>query len=194
MLEGLDATGKSTQIEQFKKMQKADTFVNDLMLTHQPSAGGTAVGNAVYAVTEQGDIRSALARQYLHLASHAEQYERSVLPALNEGCPVIMDRCWWSTLAYGYFGGGLRDRVSYELFESIVRLPARGRAPDVVFLFMQPYQEDHHNTLPVKQGYEQLAAHYKVEQQVQWVPLGTPDQVTTWIMQRLAEMALVDPA
>lgn len=185
VLEGLDATGKSTILKKFQTMAEHGSFTHPLLTTHQPS-GGSAVGNAVYAVTENGDIASPWARQFLHLASHAEHYVRDIIPALDRGVPVIMDRCWWSTIAYGWYGGAIRNDagIKFQQFLDIVLLPTLGRMPDLVFLFTEPHQEDRHNTPEVAEGYQNLFtmfARHTVK-----VPMGTEDEQFAFVLSTLA--------
>ena len=110
VFEGLDGAGKSTQLAALAEA------VPGAVVTHQPS-GGNDVGKIVYSITENGTITSPLARQLLHLAADSEHYETEILPAL-ESRAVLMDRCWWSTIAYGWYGSSLRARFSLEDFMS----------------------------------------------------------------------------
>lgn len=189
-LEGLDATGKSTQLRKFEQAAHNGMFDHEIVLTHQPS-GGNAVGNAVYAVTENGDIASPLARQFLHLASHAEHYTRTIIPALDSGVPVVLDRFWWSTFAYGYYAGGLKESISFDQFYNIATLPAQGKYPDVVFLFLDPYQEDPHNTVSLLRGYEELADGGDFDPgTVVRVPQGDPESTFLFITMALCDLGL----
>lgn len=166
VLEGLDGAGKSTIAG---RLRDAETLWADTPLfTHSPS-GGSAVGNAVYAVTEHGIIQSPWARQFLHLAAHAEEYRTIINPHLQAGGSVWMDRNWWSTVAYGFFGGNIRTawrpeevpfEFAYRSYENLARIPTEGTDPDIVFLFMHPWVEDRHNTKKVREGYEYLQNQY----------------------------------
>src|SRR5437868_1252792 len=107
VLEGLDKTGKTTQR---KELAAAPWDPPTPLVTHMPS-GLAELTEAIYQATEHHEIASPLARQLLHLACHAEN-----LPALAEARQergVILDRWWWSTVAYGWFGG-LRSELSEE--------------------------------------------------------------------------------
>lgn len=190
VFEGLDATGKSTQLKLISDACDAyDMITPKPLFTHQPS-GGNAVGNAVYAVTENGDIQSPLARQLLHLASHAEHYERTIIPHLKAGGVVFLDRCWWSTVAYGYFGSSLRDEVSAFNFFRLARMPARETMPDAVMLFLDPHEEDRHNTPAVMEGYEHLRQKYA--HTTYRVPTGSREQVTESIFAALKSFGLAE--
>jgi len=143
VFEGLDATGKSTQLDRFERScyapQLGRELVNPLpMFTHQPS-GATGIGPDIYSLTEQVDWTKAspLTRQYLHLAAHSEHYQHDIIPALQERS-VWMDRCWWSTVAYGY-RGEVADMFSWDEWITFAQVPTRGMRPDVVFLFLERY-------------------------------------------------------
>lgn len=148
VLEGMDATGKSTQVDELNKLFPDGKF------THQPS-GVTVVGEVVYQITEQVSDMHPLTRQFLHLASHAEHYAKWILPTLSTD-GVFMDRCWWSTVAYGYFAGRLHYLMSLDDFIRMVQLPTQELEPTLVFVFMNPWHHDVHNTPELADGYRQL--------------------------------------
>lgn len=187
VLEGLDATGKSTQLAMFQQCIDREMWSHDLLLTHQPS-GGSPVGEAVYEVTENGNIESATARQFLHLASHAEHYKREIIPALDDGIPVVMDRCWWSTMAYGAQAVQAETGVGWSRFQRIAQMPTQGRHPDVVFLFKEPWQEDRHNTPQLLENYERLQEENFDTTFV--VPRLDPEQTFVHILMTLADLEL----
>lgn len=198
VFEGLDATGKSTQLQTIKDlamMPGAGIFGDDVPLfTHQPS-GANSVGEAVYRITEDGNIESPLARQFLHLASHAEHYTLDIIPHLAGGGSVFMDRCWWSTVAYGWPGvKALVPELRWWQFRDIARLPALGHMPDVVFLFTRPHQHDRHNTPAVEAEYERLFNTENETSVVVRVPVGTVDSTTEFIMESLYALGYADGA
>jgi thymidylate kinase len=170
VLEGLDATGKSTQHEMMERacmgMGHGSTPLFDPapLFLHMPSAG-TAVGEAIYKMTEDmGKELDPLARQFLHLASHAQSVEQMIKPAIKEGQPVILDRWWWSTIAYGWYGGRLGNRdMSRREFEGAINGVWRDVKADMVAVFMHPHKEDKHNTRHVVRGYEYLIDTYPSE-------------------------------
>lgn len=156
-IEGLDGTGKTTLIEEMKKTFPTILEDPQPIFTHSPS-GSTVVGKLVYEITEQADDLNLLSRQFLHLAAHAEEYSSTILPALASGS-VIMDRNWWSAIAYG--AEWAKDAgVSRDFWEKVVRLPTQGRETDLVILCMDPYIEDKHNTKFVEEAYWDLAETY----------------------------------
>ncbi len=49
--------------------------------------------------------------QVMHVAAHLDAINGRLLPALEEGRTVILDRFWWSTFVYGIVGGVDRDSL-----------------------------------------------------------------------------------
>lgn len=205
VFEGLDATGKSTQMLRLQHAAKGELaegqelFTERPIFTHQPS-GNDELGRAIYALTEAYDINNAWTRQFLHLASHANHYQNLIIPALEMGRSVFMDRCWWSTFAYGYFGGIMLDVfsnsiVAPEEFLTIAQLPTQGRLPDLVLLFLEPYGEDKHNTPAVTSGYEWLETYHadKGLCPVKTIYGGTLEQISLEVIIALCDAGLADP-
>src|SRR4051794_7388128 len=107
VLEGLDRTGKSTQMSALREL-RWDYPVP--IFTHMPS-GLTDLTQAIYRLTEAKRIASPLARQLLHLACHAENLGPLDLERREHA--VVLDRWWWSTMAYGWYAGQL-DRLGVD--------------------------------------------------------------------------------
>lgn len=145
--EGLDGTGKSTQLERFERSTYAPDAGHLPLLdpkpyfTHQPS-GATGLGQTIYELVEGIDWRenSSLTRAMLNMASHTEHYRRDIIPYLEQG-QVWMDRCWWSTFAYNYRNEVAESMTPVEWIK-VAQLPTQGHLPDVVFLFTERYGED----------------------------------------------------
>ena len=188
VLEGLDATGKSTQLAALEALAWDEPKP---MFTHQPS-GTSETSKQIYSITEKArDLKThPITLQLLHLASHAEHYDSSILPALKDRS-VVLDRCWWSTIAYGFFDGKLDRWCAIEDFIALCQLPTQGQLPTVVFLFNQPYALDEHNTHAVQAGYTFLASTYTPVRTVASVPSGTVKATTDWIVAELVSRGLV---
>jgi thymidylate kinase len=152
VLEGLDRSGKSTQRHWLSTL---DWAAPAPLFTHMPS-GLARVTESIYTLTEDVDIKSPLARQLLHLACHAENIAAIAEARHERG--VVLDRWWWSTVAYGWYGCdlanlGVDERAFFGMINSIwARQPA-----DLVFLFTSPFEGDELNRDQVRRGYEVLA-------------------------------------
>jgi thymidylate kinase len=202
VFEGLDDTGKSTQIERFEaacyRPTEAEYPLYDPipMFTHQPS-GATGVGPDIYSLTEGIDWSkgSPLTRQLLHLSAHSEHYHHDIIPALKTRS-VIMDRCWWSTFAYGY-RGEIAEAMSPGEWLKIIQLPARGIKPDLVFLFTHRYGEKASSRRTSSdritfENYMELADRYA--DRVCIVPDHNAGEVTAYISGQLYSRGLVATA
>lgn len=182
ILEGLDRSGKSTQRDRLRQLDWAPTPE----FTHMPS-GLTTLTSEIYRLTEQEPIVSPLARQLLHLACHAEN-QPALATARQRG--VVLDRWWWSTVAYGWYGGHLSDAgISAEVFFGLIDSVWKRQAADVVFLFMSPFENDELNRDAVREGYEVLAAQHP--EVVVRVPVTTPAETTDFLCQELRTRGLL---
>ena len=103
--EGLDGSGKSTQMEMLASGLEGLGYV--VVVTREP--GGTPLGEAVRDILldplQHG--MSARAEALLYAAARAHLVERVIKPALDEGLVVLCDRYIDSSLAYQGYGRGL---------------------------------------------------------------------------------------
>ena len=100
--EGLDGSGKSTQIEKLARSLRAHGV--SVTVTREP--GGTAAGEKIREVWLHSATSglAPLAEMALMFASRAQHIHEVILPALAEGRVVLCDRFTDSTEAY--HGGG----------------------------------------------------------------------------------------
>ena len=100
--EGLDGTGKSTQIEKLAKALRARGV--SVVVTREP--GGTATGEHIRRVILDSSTSnlSPFAEMALMFASRAQHIQEVIEPAIAEGKIVLCDRFTDSTEAYQ--GGG----------------------------------------------------------------------------------------
>ena len=126
--EGIDGSGKSTQLRLLANFLKANGC--DVLLTREP--GGTPVGNrlrsALLDVQEELDPLTEL----LVFAADRAQHVRTVLrPAIEAGLVVFSDRYADATVAYQGAGRGFPQ----ELIAEIIGLATEGLKPDLTVLF-----------------------------------------------------------
>ena len=108
--EGIDGSGKSTQIRKLAKFLEDNGF--DIIITREP--GGSVGGEEIRNLLLQGavDRWSAETEILLFTAARRDHLERTILPALQGGKIVICDRFTDSTRMYqGMRGPKLRDLV-----------------------------------------------------------------------------------
>ncbi|MGD8194135.1 dTMP kinase [Herbiconiux sp. P18] len=179
VFEGLDRTGKSTQLQ----MLAGALDGSQTVFAHMPS-GFTPFTNRVYQALEATDEgpSSGLAQQLTHLACHAENIGALIHAA--ESTSLVLDRWWWSTLAYGWYGGSIEQSgLSESSFRELIRTIWNPIVPSLVFVFLKPYQLDKNNAEGVELGYQELvAAHDGVAVPV---PALGPDETHAFIMDEL---------
>lgn len=153
VFEGIDKAGKSTQLDRMEQaVDPADTT-----FAHMPSGfdGFTA---GVYALLEDKDTAPTdpLARQLAHLACHSEAMP-TLMEKVSQGA-LVLDRWWWSTLAYGWYGKGEIDLgIDEHTLRTLIEAIWAPIRADVVFLFLHAYEADSNNVDGVAQGYQTLA-------------------------------------
>ena len=93
--EGIDGSGKSTQIQRLANFLKTLDF--DVITTREP--GGSKGGEEIRNLLLQGNVDrwSAETEILLFTAARRDHLERIILPALEEGKIVICDRFTDST-------------------------------------------------------------------------------------------------
>jgi dTMP kinase len=150
VFEGLDRSGKSTQLARLSLILEPGSAA----LVHMPS-GLTSFSSGVYSLLENDRPRSGLAQQLAHLACHAENHDDLVKAA--EAGALVLDRWWWSTVAYGWYGGALAQTgLSEATFFDLIAAVWRPISASVVFVFLDPHEADDHNSGTVESGYRQL--------------------------------------
>lgn len=125
--EGMDGSGKSTQISRIKDYFEENGY--EVVLTREP--GGTEIGEKIRnIILDPENIgMTGLTEAMLYAASRAQHVEEKIKPAVKSGKIVICDRFLDSSIAYQGFGRGLGECIS-----EINRFAVAGCVPDVTFL------------------------------------------------------------
>ncbi len=124
--EGIDGSGKSTQVELLRR--ELERRGREVVATREP--GGTALGEGIRDLVLHGVDMTPWAEAALYAAARAELVAEVILPALDRGAAVISDRYLDSSLAYQGTARGLGvDRV-LELNLAAVS----GLLPETTFL------------------------------------------------------------
>lgn len=130
-VEGGEACGKSTQAALLASALGA-------WCTREP--GGTELGEALRALVLENRGSAppldAMAELLVFLAARAEQLAERILPVLERGGDVVVDRFSGSTLAYQGYGRGLGP----ERVRAACDLAAGGRWPDCNVLLSVPVE------------------------------------------------------
>lgn len=126
--EGLDGTGKSTQMHKLATVLRAAG--HKVVETREP--GGTATGEKIRRVLLDSSTEglAPLAEMALMFASRAQHIAEVIEPALANGQIVLCDRFTDSTEAYQGWGRKLGSAVVMELD----RVLCGGLQPDVTIL------------------------------------------------------------
>jgi len=126
--EGLDGSGKTTQMRRLAKRLRARGHV--VLETVEP--GGTEIGGKIRQVLLDAANQelSPTAELLLYFASRAQNVDERILPALRRGEIVLADRFTDSTLVYQGCGRGL----GAETVLALDRIACRGLKPDLTLL------------------------------------------------------------
>jgi len=129
VFEGIDGSGKTTQAELLSKRLNGEGVLNAIM--REP--GGTPLGEGIREILlHRSDMKiSRITEFLLFSASRAQLTEEKILPLLNSGVVVIVDRFFYSSIAYQGFGRG----IPVSEIESVNHFATQNVIPDVVFLF-----------------------------------------------------------
>lgn len=113
--EGLDGSGKSTQLEKLARSLRAHGL--SVAITREP--GGTTAGEKIREVLLHSATSglSPLTEMALMFASRAQHIHEVILPALAEGRVVLCDRFTDSTEAYQGGGRKLGTKAVLQMHE-----------------------------------------------------------------------------
>jgi dTMP kinase len=129
-LEGLDGSGKTTQIKRLAHWLQLRGF--EPVITRQP--GGTVTGDRIRAILL--DSRStgvaSMTEMALMFADRAQAIAEVIQPALDEGRIVVCDRFTDSTEAYQ--GGG--RQLGSEIVLDLHRVICGNLKPDITILLL----------------------------------------------------------
>lgn len=135
VFEGPDGVGKTALAEALvDELTRRDTRCEYFSF---PGKDPGTLGSLVYEVhhnSEKFGIRDIdpTSKQVLHIAAHVDAIHKRLLPALEEGRTIVLDRFWWSTFVYGIVDGVDRDSL-----DAMIALELKSWAdakPDVAFL------------------------------------------------------------
>ena len=133
--EGIDGSGKSTQIERLADRLRGEDVPFDVF--REP--GGTPLSEAIRALLldSEHDIEP-FAELLLFSAARAQLVARRIRPALEAGRMVICDRFYDSTTAYQGAGRGIGG---IDWMQSFHRKVTAGLVPDRTYLLDLPLDE-----------------------------------------------------
>lgn len=132
VFEGLDFTGKSTQVRLLSERLKARGL--PVVTTREP--GGTPLGEEVrkLLLSRKSTDLLPLSELLLLITCRAQVYSQVIKPGLAKGAVVVSSRYRLSSLAYQGYGRGL----DLELIRRLNDAATEGRKPDLTFLIDLP--------------------------------------------------------
>ena len=122
IFEGPDGTGKTTL--SLRLVEWLTSQGHHARYVSFPGRIEGSLGELVYNLHHSPDrygLRgiTPAAKQLLHVAAHIDAIHTTIIPALESGEIIVMDRFWWSTVAYGKVSGidpeSLRLMIDLEL-------------------------------------------------------------------------------
>jgi thymidylate kinase len=158
IFEGPDGTGKTTLSHRFVAWLTSQG--HRARYVSSPGRDEGSLGELVYRIhhnPEQFGLHGLVptARQLLHVAAHIDALHSLIIPALESGETIVMDRFWWSTVAYGKVAG-----VDRESLQHMIALEAHHWShfrPNAIFLLIRSVPARTENSAAV---HNQLGAAY----------------------------------
>lgn len=106
VFEGIDGCGKTTQVERLVKQLRHDQVGHRVL--REP--GGTVLGEKQRVLLlDPATHACPTAELFGYLQARAQLCHEVIAPALAMGDLVILDRFWYSTIAYQAYGLGLDE-------------------------------------------------------------------------------------
>ncbi|MFZ1081970.1 MAG: dTMP kinase [Candidatus Kryptoniota bacterium] len=126
--EGIDGSGKTTQAELLSRRLANENIPNEIL--REP--GGTPLGEGVRELLlHRTDLKiNPVTEFFLFSASRAQLVREKIIPILESGKVVILDRYFYSSIAYQGFGRG----IPVQQIEMVSHLATKALIPDVIFL------------------------------------------------------------
>ena len=139
VFEGADGVGKTTIIENLKS--KFDSQNRSVKTIGFPGYKKATLGNLVYQIhiTPKNIDISAIdstSLQLLHIAAHIDSINNEIIPSLERGDIIFLDRYWWSTYVYGKIYG-----VEESVLKQMINIEKhfwRNYLPSTLFLIKSP--------------------------------------------------------
>ena len=141
VFEGIDGSGKTTQINQLSKWLIGTDLIpenNKLVITREP--GGTKLGKSIRSLlldTSREKSPGSITELLLYAADRSQHVNEIIRPTLDKGDWVISDRFCGSTLAYQGYG----RKLDINLIKDLEAIATQGIAPDITFLLDMPIEE-----------------------------------------------------
>ena len=125
--EGIDGCGKSTQIHLLK--QYLEERGKKVQVYREP--GGTSIAEEIRLILLDSKYEiSAVSELLLFSAARAQLVQDKIIPALERGITVILDRFYDSTTAYQGYG---RSVLPIDEIILLNKMASHGLVPEITF-------------------------------------------------------------
>ncbi|MDZ7715375.1 MAG: dTMP kinase [Balneolaceae bacterium] len=125
--EGIDGSGKSTQIEFLRKRLKEAGHT--VRVFREP--GGSEISERIRSILLDANQKiNPVTELLLFSAARSQLVAEKVIPLLEEGTVVILDRFYDSTTAYQGYG---RESVPIDYINEINTIASHQREPNLTF-------------------------------------------------------------
>ena len=126
-MEGLDGSGKTTQLEILKQNLEAKGF--DVLLVREP--GGSKISEKIRNIILDIENKEMhyMTEALLYSASRAQLVHEVIMPSLKQGKIVLCDRFVDSSLVYQ----GVARGLGIDIIRKINNIATEGLTPDVTF-------------------------------------------------------------
>lgn len=145
VFEGPDGVGKSTVATLVAKALSARGHA--VIQLSFPGRTEGSLGEIIYKLHHDtlpsGPVpMTETAKQILHIAAHTDCIATQIIPALEKGQIVILDRFWWSTIVYGLVAGVRKEALT--AMTDLEKLIWDGTEPSLSLLFASatPFRDD----------------------------------------------------
>jgi len=127
--EGLDGSGKTTQIKLLEEYIKSKGY--EVVLTREP--GGTDISEQIRTlILDTANTRMApITEMMLYSAARAQLVAEVIKPAISNGKVVLCDRFVDSSYVYQGFGRGIDLKIVHD----VNKIALNGIEPDITFFF-----------------------------------------------------------
>lgn len=138
--EGIDGSGKSTQIELLEKYLREEG--RSVEVFRDP--GGTALSEQIRSLLLDSEAPiDPVSELLLFSSARSQLMSEKVIPLLEKGTVVILDRFYDSTTAYQGYG---RGSLPLDEIDRVNRTASHHRAPDRTFYLSIPLEEARRRT------------------------------------------------
>jgi len=200
VIEGPDGVGKSTitalLADRFLKQGK------DVLCVSFPGKNNKKLGGHIYKLHHDMtsfniDSIDEISLQLLHVAAHIDTIRSEIIPALNSGKIVILDRYWWSTYVYG-IANGIKKNLLNKILD-LEKIVWNGYKPSAIYLITSksPYTEQNsiENWKMHRALYREIARIEAKKQRIFLIKNDSPEQAVSEILNKSASnsVPLVTP-